>query len=166
MSNLESITGRILHVSQYTSDAHCHTYNLIEVDTPSGRVDLQTVMASNELHRAIEPRRDVAMTVLRSDAGSRKKTVILGIYDLGEKRTFANEEVFTLRDHARKQAVLYSLMSIVVLPVAFLLFVVPGFVWLWVRWKLWSSVGEFPTPAEIRESGTALSTVAPTWKPA
>lgn len=33
--------------------------------------------------------------------------------------------MFTLRAHARKQAVLYSLMSIVLLPVAFLLFVVP-----------------------------------------
>lgn len=166
MSKLETIVGRILHVGQYTSDAHCHTYSIVEVETASGRVDLPTVMAANELDRAIEPQRQVAMTVLRSGAGAKAKNVVLGIYDHTEKRTFVNEEMFALRAHARKQAVLYSLMSIVVLPVAFLLFVAPGFVWLWVLWKSWSSVNEFPTPEEIRESVAALGSAAPSPTPA
>ena len=67
----------------------------------------------------------------------------------------------TLRAHAKKQAVLYSLMSVVVLPVAFLFFVVPGFIWLWVLWKSWTSVDQFPTPEAIRASVDGLSFAIP-----
>ena len=159
MSKLETIVGRILHVGHYTSDAHCHTYSLVEVETADGRIDLPTVMAANELDRAIEPQREVAMTVLRSGAGAKAKNVVLGVYDRSDKRTFVNEDMVALRAHARKQAVLLSLMSIVVLPVAFLLFVAPGFIWLWVLWKSWSSIDEFPTREEIRESVAALGSI-------
>ena len=53
-----------------------------------------------------------------------------------------------------------------VLPVAFLLFVAPGFVWLWVLWKWWSSISEYPTSEEIRESVAALSSAALSSTPA
>lgn len=161
MSKLETIAGRIVHVGAATFDAHCHTYNAVEVETVSGRIAMTTVMAASELDRVIEPGREVAMTVLRSGTGAKAKTVILGVYDASQRRTFVNEEMFALRAHATKQAVLYSLMSVVLLPVGFLLFVLPGFMWLWVLWKSWVSVSEFPTPEEIRESVAALDSKTP-----
>jgi hypothetical protein len=161
MSKLETIAGRIVHVGSFTFDAHCHTYSAVEVETASGRIDMTTVMAANELDRVIEPGREVAMTVLRSGTGAKAKTVILGVCDTSQRRTFVNEEMFTLRAHATKQAVLYSLMSVVLLPVEFLLFVLPGFIWLWVLWRSWTSIGQFPTLEEIRESVAALDSKTP-----
>jgi len=161
MSQLETVVGRVQHIGKYTADEHIHTYSLVEVETTSGRLDLPTTVAANALARAIQPGREVAMSVLRSGTGAKAKNVILGIHDAAQNRTFVNEEMFTLRAHAKKQAVLYSLMSIVVLPVAFLLFVVPGFIWLWVLWKSWTSVDQFPTPEAIRESVNGLSSALP-----
>lgn len=98
---------------------------------------------------AFEPECQVAATVLRSSTGAKTKNLILGFYDHIETRAFVSEEMFALRTHARTQAVLYSLMSAFVLQVAFMPFVAPGFLWLWVLWRSSSSVGEFPTPGEI-----------------
>jgi hypothetical protein len=68
--------------------------------------------------------------------------------------------MFTLRSHARKQAMLYSILSIVLVPVGLLMFVLPGLLWLWVLWKSWTSVDAFPEAGEIREAVASLSDTA------
>lgn len=157
MSNLETISGRIIHVGSYTRDEHCHTYSLIEVETANGRRDLKTVMAANELDRAIAPGRSVSMSIFRSGQGTKEKSVVLGIHDAEAQRTFVNEEMFKLREHATKQTIWLSLTAIVWLPFAFLLFVAPGFIGLWVLWKSWSSIKDLPTADEIRASVQSLA---------
>lgn len=156
MAKLDVIVGRILHVGTSRSDAHCRTYDVLEIETASGRLDLNTVVAAKELGRAIKTGGDVAMSVLHAGGGAKRRCVVLGIHDKAEGRTFVNEEMFLLRSHARKQAILYSVMSLVLVPLGLVFFVLPGVVWSWVVWKSWASIEEFPEPEEIRASVESL----------
>lgn len=157
LAKLEIISGRISHVGESTSDSHCRTYGALEVETASGRVDLRTVVAVKELDQAIKDGSLVSMSVLKAGEGSKRRCVVLGVYDEGLDRTFFSEEMSTLKAHARKQAVLYSFLSIVLVPLGLLLFVVPGLLWLWVLWKAWSAIDTFPASDEIRASVESLS---------
>lgn len=158
MAKLDVIAGNIRHVGSSSTDAHCRTYDLLEIDTSAGRVDLKAAVVAKELSRAIKANGQVAMSVLQAGEGAKRRCVILGVYDSAEDRTFVNEEMFSLKSHARKQAVLYSILSIVLIPLGLALFVVPGLLWSWVVWKSWASVDEFPEPEEIQQSVVSLST--------
>lgn len=157
LTKLEIISGRISHVGKSSSNAHCRTYNVVEIETAASRVDLKTVVAAKDLDRAIKENTFVSMSILEAGAGSNRRCVVLGVYDEGLDRTFFNEDMFTLKAHARKQAVLYSFLSVVLVPVGLLLFIVPGLLWLLVLWKAWSAVETFPAPDEIRASVESLS---------
>jgi hypothetical protein len=157
LATLEVISGRISHVGKSSSDAYCRTYNSVEIESVAGRVSLTTAVAANELDRAIKEGALVSMSIFEAGEGSNRRCVVLGVYDEGLDRTFFNEEMFTLKAHARKQAVLYSFLSVVLVPVGLLLFVVPGLLWLWVLWKAWSAIDTFPGPDEIRASVESLS---------
>lgn len=91
MAKLETISGRITHVGKFSSDAHCHTYSLLEIEAGESRQDLSAVVAANELSRAIQVGKQVAMSVLLAGSGKNAKSIILGIYDVAEQRTFLNE---------------------------------------------------------------------------
>lgn len=154
---LEVISGRISHVGTYSSDAHCRTYRTVEIETAAGTLELVTVVAAKELDRAIKEGGHVTMSLLQAGEGSKRRCVVLGIHDEGQDRTFSNEEMFLLKPHARKQALLYSGMSIVLVPAGLILFVVPGLLWLWILWKAWSAIDTFPAPDEIRASVASLA---------
>lgn len=156
---IQSVTGRIVHVGPYSSDHLAHSYSLVEIDTAAGRVDPRNAVAANALDRAIEPGRVVSMAFIQASSG-KAKTAIVGVFDHAARRTFSDDQVSSIRSAARKQAIVLSITSIVWLPVAFLLFVLPGFVGLWVLWKSWAAVGAMPTEAEVREAIARLASSA------
>jgi hypothetical protein len=160
MSNLETIVGRVTHVGKHTFDQHIHVYSSVEIDTANGRVDLQDATAANALDRAIAPGKDVALAVLRLDAGGKSKCSILGVFDRGEQRLFVNEEMYSLREHATNQFLLYCLLGIVVIPVGLIFLVVPGLAYVYLLWKLWKSAKQFPTADGIRAAVEALKPAA------
>jgi hypothetical protein len=61
-----------------------------------------------------------------------------------------------LRSHAFKQALLLSITAVIWLPVAFLLFVVPGLLGLMLLWKAWAAVSKLPTAEDIQRVVGAL----------
>jgi hypothetical protein len=152
---INTVVGRISHVGQFSYDNVVHTYSTIEVQTSAGRVDLTNVMAPNAFDRAIEPERDVAMAVLQGD-GKKVQNFVIGIFDVSAQRTFSDDQMSSIRAQAVKQALLLSITAIVWLPVAFLLFVVPGVVGLWLLWKSWASVARLPTAEDVRQAIAAL----------
>ncbi len=152
MSNLRTIVGCVSHVGQYERDEHVHTYRVVEVATRSGREELKDVAAAHALVRAIKPQNEVAMVVLAFGAGNKAKSVILGIYDKGERRVFANEEMYAMRDHAVNQAFLFSFLSIFLIPLGLAFFIVPGLLCIKTLWKAWSSIKEFPPAPDIRQA--------------
>lgn len=157
LAKLEVISGRISHVGKSSRDPHCRTYTALEIETATGRVDLRIVVTAKELDRVINEGNLVSMSVLEAGEGAKRRCVVLGVYDEGMDQTFFSEEMFTLKAHARKQAVLYSFLSVVLVPMGLLLFVVPGLLWLYVLWKAWSAIDAFPTPDEIRASVASLA---------
>lgn len=156
MSRFSTVIGRVSHVGQYSYDEHVHQYSLIEIETPSGRVDLKNITAANELSRAVSPGKPVAMTVLEAHSGSEQKALMVGIYDQSTRRLHVNEEIFTLRHNAKTQALLYTLLGIVVVPVGLALFLVPGLLYIRAIWKAWSSIEQFPSTEEMRSAVSAL----------
>lgn len=152
---IQTIVGRISHVGQFTYDNAFHTYSTIEVETANGRVDLSKVLAPNALDRAIEPGRDAAMAVIHGD-GKKVQTAVIGIYNAEARRTFSDDQMHALRSHAFKQAVLLSVTAVIWLPVAFLLFVVPGLLGLMLLWKAWAAVSRLPTAEDVQRVVGAL----------
>lgn len=160
MSNLKTIVGRVSHVGSSTRNEHDHTYSAVEIQTPDGRIDLKEVTAVNDVHRALKPQKDVALVVLHIDKGAKSKSIVLGAYDKGDQRLYANEEMYKLRDHATKSALLLSLSGIVVIPIGLAFFVVPGLLYIQVLWKSWTSIKFFPPGEEIRQAVERLPTGA------
>jgi len=160
MSKLETVSGRVKHVGQYSSDEHIHTYSLIEIETNAGRMDLPDASAANALCRAIEPGKSVSFAILRMEDSGKTKTMILGVYDREEQRLFVNEEMYGLRGHANKQVFLFGVLGIVIIPVGLAFFIVPGFLYIRALWKAWRSSRALPSADELRGFVEALRPAA------
>jgi hypothetical protein len=160
MSKLETISGHVKHVGQYSFDDHIHTYSLIELETSAGRVDLPDASAANALSRAIAPGKSVALAILRMDDSGQAKNMILGAYDREEQRLFVNDEMYRLRDHAVKQLFLYSVLGIVIIPAGLVFFIIPGLLYIRALWKVWRSSRQLPSAGELRHFVEALAPAA------
>ena len=84
-------------------DMDVHTYNQIEVETLSGRVDLANVFVAAQTARPLKPGRDVRVLVLKLSGSAKAKLFLLAIYDEKLKRTFSDERLFDLRASARNK---------------------------------------------------------------
>jgi hypothetical protein len=156
MSKLETISGHVKHVGQYTRDEHIHTYSLIEIETSSGRVELPNASAANALSRAIAPGKSVDLAILRLDDGGKAKSMIMGVYDRAEQRLFVNEEMYGLRDHATKQFFLFGVLGIVIIPAGLAFFIIPGLLYIRALWKAWHGSRQLPRADELRTFVEAL----------
>ena len=85
MGKLEVIAGNIRHVGNSSSDAHCRTYDLLEIETSAGRVDLKTAVVAKTLSRSIKANGQLVMSVLQAGEGAKRRCVVLGIYVSGQR---------------------------------------------------------------------------------
>lgn len=144
MSQLEVIVGRISLVGESMRDMDVHTYNQIELDTPSGRVDLPNVFVAAQTARPLKLGRDVRILVLKPTGSFKGKLFLMAIYDEKLKRTFSDERLFDLRASARNKALIYSALSIVMLPILFLAYVLPAIGYIWLLIGAWKNVNSLP----------------------
>ena len=152
---IETVAGHISYVGDFTSDRITHNYSVIEIETAAGLVELKNALAPSDFDRVIEPGRDVAMAVIRGD-GKKVKAVIVGVFDVQAQRTLSDPQMLSMRSMAARQATVLSVTAIVWLPVAFLLFVIPGLLGVALLWKAWAAVGRLPTADEVQRAITAL----------
>lgn len=146
---IQTITGRILEVGAATFDAHCHTYEDIEVETAEGVLKFGPVLAASCCDEVLEPGRSVSLTATQT-VGKGAKLVIWAVLDKTSGCIFKNEELYKARQTATTQSFWLTLIAPVVIPVGLLLALIPGLLYAKVVWDMWSTVSSLPAADAIR----------------
>jgi hypothetical protein len=153
---IQTITGRILGVGPATFDAHCHTYDDIDVETAQGVLSFRSVMAASVCDEVLAPGRSVTMVVSQTP-GKRARLIVWAVLDRTSGRVFKNEELFEARKVAVTQACIQTLIAPVVIPVGLLLALVPGLMYAKSLWGAWSTVASIPGKADVEAAVAAMS---------
>lgn len=153
---IQTITGRILEVGAATFDAHCHTYEDIEVETAEGVLKFGPVLAASVCDEALTPGRSVSMAVTQT-AGKDAKLVVWAVLDKASGRVFKNEELYKARQTAATHAFWLTLIAPVVIPVGLLLALIPGLLYTKAVWEMWAAVGSMPAADAIEAVVDSMS---------
>lgn len=157
---IQTITGRILGVGAATFDAHCHTYEDIELETAEGVLKFGPVLAASVCDEVLAPGSSVSMRATQT-AGKGAKLVICAVLDKASGRVFKNEELYKARQTAATQAFWLTLLAPVVIPVGLLLALIPGLLYAKAVWGMWALVISMPAADAIESTVASMSARIP-----
>ncbi|MEJ6003711.1 hypothetical protein [Paucibacter soli] len=155
MSAVTHIAGTISHISAHSWDEHLNTFSVVELQTAHGLVILKNVVVPRICDPVMKIGGDVVLATT-SPEGPAEKFMVWAVRDLDQGVTYADKSLFVVRDGAVAQAFLFSLMSLIVIPVGLVLFVLPGVQAINALWKTWRRALAVPTVGQIESAVQAM----------
>jgi hypothetical protein len=158
MSAVTHIAGIISHIATKSLDERLCTFSVVEMHTAHGLVILKNVVAPRICNPVMKIGGDVVLATT-SPEGPIEQFMVWAVRDVDMGVTYAEKSLFVARNGAVARAFLYSLMSLILIPVGLMLFVVPGIRAISTLCAAWRCALAVPTVVQIENAVQTMDQV-------